>query len=408
MLTKYSIKKPFTIFVAVVVVAVFGFVAVYKMTPDLLPSIDTPYVVVATTYPVSNSTPVDKPVEKQLATLSNIKNVTSISADNYSIVSLEFTDDVNMDAISVDIRDKIDQIETQFPDMASTPLVLKINLDMMPVTIAAVGVKDKTPAEVSTFVKEKLQSSLEGTEGVASVSYVGMIDEGVQIVLSQDKIDAVNEKVQAAIRNQFNKGEGQLKSGISKAKNGSKAIDKGKDQIKNGQADAAAQYDSAISMAKSNKEQREESLKALEKIDNPTEEQKQEMANLKATIKALDTTISDLQSQKESLTFDMSTSYSDISGQKGTIDAVVSKLQGTLAQIESQKQAAIDSADMTGVITQANVSAILGAQNFEMPAGYVSDGRASILVSVGDKIKSVDEMEDLVLFDLGIDGLDPI
>ncbi|MCQ2545958.1 MAG: efflux RND transporter permease subunit [Clostridia bacterium] len=419
MFSKLSIKKPFTIFVAVVIVAVFGFVAVYKMTPDLLPSIDTPYAVVATTYPGASAEEVEvqitKPVEKQLATLSNIKNVTSMSADNYSVVSLEFTDDVNMDGVSVDIRDKLDQIKSQMPEMASTPLVLKINLDMMPVTISAVGIKDKTPAQVSTFVKENLESPLEGTEGVASVSYVGMIDEGVQIVLEQDKINAVNDRVKSAIAGQFNKGEKQIKSGINKAKNGKKQIDNYKDQI----SDQSPQLGKL--------EQTLEGLKALKKdgpalwqaYENAPEEQKpfieeqmkqmgfKSAKDFKNKLDNVDTLIETVYDAMDAIT-DVSFGYSDLSASGSTLDAVVSQLQGTLSQIESQKQAAIDSADMTGVITQANVSAILGAQNFQMPAGYVTDGRASILVSVGDKIKDVDEMEDLVLFDMGIDGLDPI
>ncbi|MCQ2545311.1 MAG: efflux RND transporter permease subunit [Clostridia bacterium] len=427
MLTKYSVKKPFTIFVAVVIVAVFGLVAVYKMTPDLFPSINTPYAVVATTFPGASAEEVEvqvtDPIEQQLATLSNVKNVSSMSADNYSVVSLEFTDKANMDALSVDIRDKLDQIESQFPETASTPLVLKINLDMMPVTVAAVGVKGKTPAQVSTFVKEKIKSKLEGTEGVASVNYIGMVDEGYQIVLSQKDINKINNNVADAITSQFNKGEGELKSGINKAKSGSRQINNGKNKIKDGSDQAA----SAIS-------QLEESKKGLLKFkkDGPellqqyesapdeikpeiekimqgmgfkdAKDFKEQLDNVDVTIESVNDAIHDIQSKVSAGTF----IYSDLSGQKGTVDAVVSQLQMALSQVESQKQAAIDSADMTGVITMDNVTAILNAQNFSMPAGYVTDGEADILVSVGNKIKDLDELENLTLFDLGIDGLDPI
>ena len=86
----------------------------------------------------------------------------------------------------------------------------------------------------------------------------------------------------------------------------------------------------------------------------------------------------------------------------------MNQLQSALSQLQSSKEAALASADMTGVITMQNVSAILSAQNFSMPAGYITDGKAEVLVSVGDKIKDKDELEDLILFDMGIDGLDPI
>ena len=160
MLSKFSVKKPFTILVAVVIILVFGVISFIKMTPDLFPSINTPFVIVMTTYPGASpeeaEVEITEPMEQQLATLPNIKNVTSISGANYSIVSLEFTDDVNMDAISVDIRDKIDQIEGYLPEMAGTPLVMKINLDMVPVVTAAIGMEGKSVGEVSQFMKENL------------------------------------------------------------------------------------------------------------------------------------------------------------------------------------------------------------------------------------------------------------
>lgn len=419
MLIKYSIKRPFTIFVAVVIVAVFGTVAVYKMTPTLLPNIDTPYAVVATTDPGASAeeieTQITKPVEKQLATLSNLKNITSFSADNYSVVSLEFTEDVNMDGVSVDIRDKLDRIKGQLPEKAATPLVMKINLDMMPVNVAAVAVKDKTPAQISTFVKENLQSPLEAVEGVASVSYIGMVDEGVQIVLSQEKIDAINGRVEAAIRNQFNSGEGKLRSGINKARKGKNRINDYKDELA-ASSPQIGKFEQSLELLKTLKKEGPALWQAY--VDAPEEQkplieaQMKQMGfrnarDFKNKLDNADMLIDSIYEAMDAVD-DVSFAYSDLSASGSTLDAMVSQLQGTLSQIESQKQAAIDSADMTGVITQENVSAILNAQNFRMPAGYVTDNRAKILVSVGDKIKDIKEMENLVLFDLGIDGLAPI
>ncbi|MFR6258799.1 MAG: efflux RND transporter permease subunit, partial [Anaerovoracaceae bacterium] len=175
------------------------------------------------------------------ATLSNIKNVTSVSAANYSVIQMEFSDEVNMDSISVDIREKIDQIEGNFPETAGTPVVMKINLDMMPVVTAAVGMEDKSSGEVSQFVKDNLQSPMEGVEGVASVSSMGMVNDDIQIVLSQDKIDKINEEVSAAINKQLGSAEGQINSGINAAKDGKKQINDGKKALKEGQAQAAEQ-----------------------------------------------------------------------------------------------------------------------------------------------------------------------
>lgn len=434
MLSKFSVKKTFTVFAAIIIVIVFGAVAVYKMTPELFPEINTPYAVVMTTYPGASAeeaeTEVTEPLEKQLATLSNVKNVTSISSDNYSVVSLEFTGEVDMDAISVDIRDKIDQIEGNLPEGAATPVVMKINLDMMPVTVAAVSVKGSTPAKVSTLYKEELESSLEGIDGVASVNSMGLVDDGARIVLSQDKIDKVNEEVSNAILAKTGAGKGKIKSGISKAKRGKSQIEDGKDLIWASQGLSASMIASARSRLVEQKEQlnevkdlNKEYLKAKASGDEAaiaayeaqiTEafgsvEAFEEIAtDADSSIKAINNALRDLDEQQMSITAYTGNTYSELTGMDSTLNATVGQLQSALSQVESQEKAAVDSADMTGVITMENVSAILNAQNFSMPAGYVTDGKAKVLVSVGDKLKSTDELENLVLFDMGIDGLDPI
>ena len=228
MLTKYSVKRPFTIFVGVIIALVFGVVALYSMTPDLMPNVSAPYSIVMTTQPGASAEEIEKeitdPLEQQLATLSKLKSISSISSDNYSVITLEFTDDADMDSMSVDIRDKIDQIEGYLPDNASKPVVIKMSMNMMPVTVAAVGLKDKSPVEVSRYVKDNLEADLEGIEGVASVTKIGIVDEGIQIVLSQDKIDEVNDRVSAAINSQFNSGESKVKNGVNQAKKGSSKI----------------------------------------------------------------------------------------------------------------------------------------------------------------------------------------
>ncbi|MDO4868962.1 MAG: efflux RND transporter permease subunit [Bacillota bacterium] len=435
MISKFSVKKPFTIFVAAVIVAVFGGVSVYKMVPDLFPKIDTPYAMVMTTYPGATAEEAEQqltePLEAQLATLNNIKNVTSVSSDNYSMVWLEFTDDVNMDSASVDIRDKIDQIEGNFPENAGTPLVMKIDMNMMPVVVAAVSMEDKTSAEVSNFTRENLESPLKGITGVASLTTMGMIDEGLQIVLSQDKIDQINAEVSDAIKREFNKGESQIRSGINKAKSGNKKLNKGKDQV----SDLGAAYEK---MRRSKEEliQKKNEGAALKELLNDYNTAletgdasqisfyEQKMADqgltpetLQAAVQGLDVLDQQIKALEEAMktmeengadSFTMGTNYADMAASQSAIQSVVSQLQQSLSEVEDAKQAALDSADMTGVITMDNISAILNAQNFAMPAGYVDDGKAKLLVSVGDKIKDEKELRNLVLFDMGIDGVDPI
>lgn len=114
-MSKFSVKKPLTVFVAVIAVLVLGAVAFTRMTPDLLPNMDFPYVIIMTAYPGATPEKVEmsitKPMEQAMATLENIEEVSSSSSENYSLVMLEFTEDVNMDTVTVDILQKISQLE---------------------------------------------------------------------------------------------------------------------------------------------------------------------------------------------------------------------------------------------------------------------------------------------------------
>lgn len=464
MLAKFSVKKPFTVLVAVVLIIVFGAVSFSKMTPDLFPSINMPYAIVMTTYPGASPEEVEndisEPLEKQLATLNHIKNVTSQSNESYSMIALEFSDDVNMDSISVDIREKIDLVSGAWDETVGNPIVMKINPDMMPVTVAAVSLKGKTTVETSSFVEDNLLTPLEGIEGVASVNATGLVSEDVQVVLSQDKIDDMNDKVSSAILNQFSGTKGQLNSGINKARSGQRQIDAGKTKLSDAQKQAARQMEAARVQMKEGRAQlvqakeaiaQMESLRAAqEEIKNAiraqypdlTDEQLEQICmqnqtyaqtaaslaamekaladagmdtenlptvkELDAQIKAVDDSLSKLNIQQAETSAMLGNNMAELTAGESTIQATVNQLQSSLAQVQSSEEAALNSANLTGVLTMTNVSSILNAQNFSMPAGYVSDGDSKILVSVGNKIKSASELKNLVLLDMGIDGVDPV
>ena len=445
MLSKFSVKKPFTVLVAVIIVIVFGVISFMKMTPDLFPKFNTPYAIVMTTYPGASpeeiETEISEPMEKQLATLTNLKNIMSVSSTNYSVIQIEFTDDVNMDAISVDIRDKIDQIEGNLPENCGTPVVMKINLDMVPIVTAAVGMKGKTPGEVSEFTKENLENTLKGVEGVASLNTMGMVEDNIQIVLSQDKIDEINKEVSAAVSEQFSSAESQLNGGINAAENGKSEVEKGKEAVTDGQKQAAQQ----ISTAKKNLETSRKQLQNLKDNQegiNQLYEQYQaakssgvqavidqcesaiksvgfgsieefekayaQLGTIDSQIEAIGDAISNLEDQSQETSFELGTKYSDLAAAESTLTSTVNQLQSALEEVKSSEEAALASADMTGVLTMKNITAILSAQNFSMPAGYISDGKADVLVSVGDKISNKSELENLILMDMGIDGVDPV
>ena len=108
MFAKFSVKKPYTVLVAVVMVIILGVVSLTKMTADLLPNINLPYVIIMTPYvgasPETVEMAVTKPVEASMATVSNIESISSVSSENYSMVIMEFAQSANMDSVSLEIR----------------------------------------------------------------------------------------------------------------------------------------------------------------------------------------------------------------------------------------------------------------------------------------------------------------
>lgn len=590
MLSKFSVKKPLTVLVAVILVLILGVVSFMKMTPDLLPNMEFPYVIIMTTYPGASPETVEeavsKPLEKSMATLDKIKDVTSTSSENYSMVMLEFNDDVNMDSITVDINDKISAVKGVWTDETiGSPYILKINPNMLPVAVAAVDIDDKDTVELSSFVNDNVIPKLEGVEGVANVNVSGIVDKQVNVKLSQEKIDAVNEKVQTAINQKFADGEDELDSSKSGIEDGLSQIDDGKEQIADNISqleDKQGELNSQLSQAKSQLDSKqielvETKLSLVAKLSE-LENQKSQLSATKEQLEALltpllqlEATEKDLQSTVEFLTNandtltglndkatyyndeitainnnpdlsadekqlaitdiknsddykNMIQSYTDLDNQLSeygytreqvssklieataalaltenglqlidkalgqfnmsrseladniaqinegitAIDSAIPTLNNTLAQLEagqatitdaksqlneqsataasqmgegltklivadssldntrtqlnsamtqidtavteldSQKEKALSSADMTKTITMDMVSKILTAQNFSMPAGYVSDDGVDYLVRVGDKIEDENELKNLMLFNPNIEGVSPI
>ena len=189
-MSKFSVKKPLTIFVAVIAVLVLGVVSYLKMTPDLLPNMDFPYVMIMTTYPGASPEQVEaevtKPLEQTMSTLEHIKEVTSTSSENYSMVVLEFEESVNLDTIGVDIQQSISALSAVWDEMVGTPYVLKINPSMLPVMVAAVSMEGKDTVQLTQFLNDTLINKLEGISGVAQISTEGMAEQQLHVVLDQD------------------------------------------------------------------------------------------------------------------------------------------------------------------------------------------------------------------------------
>ncbi|MCI6920635.1 MAG: efflux RND transporter permease subunit [Lachnospiraceae bacterium] len=243
MFGKFSVKKPYTVLVAVVLVIVLGIVSFTKMTSDLLPNISFPYVLVMTTYPGASPETVEmvvtKPVESSMATVSNIEEISSISSENYSMVILQFAQSADMNAVSLEIRENLDQIKSYWDDSVSNPIIMKMNPDMLPVMIAAVGGKDMSTSEITDLTNDTIVPELESIEGVASVSAMGLLEESVNVIIRQEKIDAINEQVFGSIDEEIDENLAELQENKQDIYDGQAELENAKKELADSKAELA-------------------------------------------------------------------------------------------------------------------------------------------------------------------------
>lgn len=505
MISKLSVKKPYTVLVGVVLAIVLGIVSLTRMTADLLPSISLPYVIVMTTYvgasPENVEMVVTKPIEASMATVSNIEGVSSVSAENYSMVIMEFSQTTDMDSVSLEIRENLDQISSYWDDSVGNPIIMKLNPDMLPIMVAAVGKEGMDQAQVSTYVQDVIMPELESIEGVASVSATGLLEESVNVIIRQDKVDALNEKIYAAIDEKMKEAEDELADGRQELLDGKQELLDGKKEILDGQKELAdgkeqlstgkselenaqsstikqlAESKNQLSAAKTQAESYRtmlqtslsmvkalnEAIKAGESVsdgdsfpmggfvsggDFPTtdeflEEQLKEIigdmdvetyiketensiAQLDAQIAQIDSALLALEQGEITAAIKFSTAAAEISLGEFQMTSAEAQLEAALEQLktaeeqldEAEKQLddgekqladakedAKSQADANAILTVDTIKGLLTAQNFSMPAGYVTEDGVDYLVRVGDKPADLDEFRDMPLLNLNMEGV---
>lgn len=259
-MSKYCVKKPFTVVVAVIMVIVLGVISFTSMTTDLLPAMELPYVMVVTSYPGASPERVEAavtaPLEAGLGTVSGVKNVTSTSSENVSMVALEFEQDTNMDSAMVALSTALDQIKGALPDTAQNPMLMQLSPDMLPVMIASVDMEGMDIYDLTEFVDSDVIPGFERLDGVASVSGTGMVEQTLQVTLSQEKIDEVNTRVLASVDDKLADAKQELDDARKKVEDGRAELESGKTALEDKQAETAdqlaegsAQLDSAIAQA---------------------------------------------------------------------------------------------------------------------------------------------------------------
>ena len=484
----FSVKKPLTVYVVVLAILVLGVVAYLKMTPDLMPNMDYPYVILVTSDPGASPESVEKeitkPLEKSMATLDQLKSITSSSQNSVSMVVLEFEDDANMDSLGIDIQQKISSLQGDWDDTVSTPYMLKLNPSMIPVMVGAISSSEMDVGELSDFVEEELADKLTGITGVASVEITGTMDRQMNVVLDAEKLAALTETIRQKAGDALNKVSGQLSSAKQQVLDAQKALDDGiaqaADGISDGITDALDQavdalrdalnaspelspeeqaLRQAIADAEAEMTANNDRIAANNKIltsEEATEEEKAAalaenetltQANLALAqdiardMKTLSQLVEERTRQQlrdgldemERVIGEMEDYINDpnrndglqeqiSSGVESVMDGVLLMTEGNvqlklaLQQIEEGEQQlaatrkqVLEQLDLNGMLSVTMIQQLLTAQDFSMPAGYIDDqDGVSYMVSVGNEISTSDELADMVLFDLGIDGLEPI
>lgn len=566
MLSRYSVKKPYTVVVAVVLVLILGVVSFTKMNTDLLPSMDMPYAMVMTTYPGASPETVEqtvtRPIEQSMATVSNITNVSSVSSENASVVILEFSEDANMDSVTLEMRENLDQIKGYWDESVGNPMIMKLNPDMLPVFVAAVDMDGLTAPKTTDYVENHILQEMESIAGVARVSVSGGVTEQIRVELQQDKIDGVNQKVQDAINGKFAGEEQTLQDAQKQLEEGQAQLESGRQQLESGQQAAAGQIGQGSAQLSQAKEQMQAGLQEIsaqlqtleekqaelekqgevltasrapieamlkeltaakneyyqaaagkQELENTiaqletqiatatesiaqlesqleqaqTPEEQQELQNaigeMNAQLDSLNMAKTEAQAQLQTLNEGLAlmdievinkgieeanSGLSQIAQAQAQLDAGLaqitqgkeklnqareqlesgkSQMSAAEVQLETQKilaavqmssaaakievstsqmqaaQSQIDAGkeqldaakeqiqeqtDLHTILTQDMIKGILAAENFAMPAGYVQEDKEDYLVRVGEKVQDVDTLKDLVILDLGLEGLDPI
>lgn len=469
MLSKFSVKKPFTIVVAVIIVLILGSISFVNLKTDLLPSIDLPFVVVTTTYPGASPEEVEmvvtRPIEQILATTSNIENVSSISRENSSSVMLEFNNDVNMDSAIIEISGSLDLIKPSWGSDVGSPMIMRLNPDMLPVMLTTVDVEGMDLVEITKLVSDDIIPEFESINGVASVDAAGFIKENLEVYISPDKIESLNKKILKSIDSELSKVEDELlgaKAEINNGKSqlesekgkqstklaeGEKALNAGKDQILSAQSQMEAgeaeliknkkELEKNINMINEKQKELKNAKKQLENLGEDIPEQEKialkeinknlevllrqkaqadvglktissKLGELKKEKIKLEAKKKELNQQEKQIKEGKAVLNTKMNKAKAELESGEAKLNDGISELEASKEEAFKKASLDGVITDEMISGILAAQNFSMPAGYITEDQVDYLVKVGEKIKDKDELDNLFLFDTGIEEVGKI
>lgn len=427
MLSRFSVKKPYIVTVAVIIILILGGVSLTKMKTDLLPDMDLPYLAVITTDPGASAEKVESEVtdvlEGSLSKVSGVSSVQSQSADNYSMIFLEFEDGSDMDSAMVKASSAVNEVSSQLPETAGSPNYMEISMDMMATLYVAASYDDHDIFDTTSLVKDKAVPELERIDGVADVSTVGAAEKSVEVRLSDSKIEDINNKLLASVNSQLYDAKKSIDEGEAKLAEAESQLSSQKNALEQKQqetSDQLGQASSGLTLAISGKTSELTSLQAeigaLKAVDpNGTNPQVQAQIGQLAQkaqaaageLEAYQKQLAEVQSGSITAATQFGSASAQLASAQQTIDSNKQQLADARSQYESSREEALSKANVDALVDKETLAGIIKAQDFSMPAGYLDSGSDDQwLLRVGDNISSISDLRSLLLAD--IDGVGEI
>lgn len=382
---KFSVKKPFTVLVGIIIAIVLGVVSMMKMQLDLLPEISLPYLLVLTTYPGASAekieTQICEPMESSLGTINGVKNVFSICNENYGMVQLEFQDDVDLDSAMVKVSGALNTLAPYLPEEAGTPSIIELSTDMMANVYLAVGMEGMEMDALSQFVEDEITPQFEKQNGVASVSSLGLVDKTIQVELNQEKVDVLNDKILASLDGTFAKAVEQLDDAKKQLEDSQVTINKNRKKLVDSQSDLEKSKQDLVDGQK----ELDDNIAELDKSRSDFYKGKEDLENGK---KELENQQNNLNNKKNEAANQLADASAMLDGLNATLSAQYARQAADAEQIGiKQGQIAAKQAEIAGLNEQ------LAALDPSDPA--VATKTADITAKQGDIATLVSEIETL-------------
>ena len=188
-----AVNNPVTTALIFIAMAIFGVFSLINISLDRFPKFDANVVMVMSSYPGASAEDIEtnltKVLENSLNGVSDLKNLSSTSKENISLITLEFVEGVDIDVATNDVRDKLDMVNSVLPDGASLPIIFKFSADDMPIMIMA-ATADESLQALEKILDDKVATPLARVSGVGTVSIAGAPQREIQVYCDPNKLEA--------------------------------------------------------------------------------------------------------------------------------------------------------------------------------------------------------------------------